>query len=106
MVVVLVAVQACLWAHASAVVQSAAAEGVQAASDLGGSLQSGEDRARTFLASAAPALVVSPEVQATVTDSGQVEMHVTATAESVLPWFHLSVGALRRSPVQGFRSDR
>ncbi|MHB8328484.1 MAG: hypothetical protein ACYDD6_02450 [Acidimicrobiales bacterium] len=105
MVVVLFAVQACLWAHAAALVQSAAAEGTQSACDLGGSVPAGVDRAREFLAAAASSVVVGPQVEARSPSGSWVEMRVTGTVESVLPWFHLSVSAIRRGTVEKFRSS-
>ena len=103
MIVVLVAVQACLWAHAGSLVQTAAAEGAQAACDLGGSTSAGVDRADQFLASSAAGSVTNPSVNATTPAAGTVEIRVEGTAESVLPWFHLTVTATRRGEVQGFR---
>lgn len=104
MLVVLVAVQACLWARATAMVQTAAAEGDQAACDLGGSMSSGIGRAQQFLASAASGSVTSPAVSGSVPVAGQVEIQVHATAEAIIPWLHLTVSASRRGDVQGFRS--
>lgn len=105
MVVVLVAVQACLWARASSLVNTAAAEGDQAACDLGGSMSSGVDRARQFLASTASASVASPTVSGSVPVAGQIEIQVQGTAEAILPWLHLTVSASRRGDIQGFRSS-
>lgn len=104
MLVVLVATQMCLWARASSVVQSAAAEGDQAACDLGGSIQAGAERARQFLASAAPATVAGARVDVTQPVVGQIQVSVQGTAESILPWLHLGVSATRRGDVQGFRA--
>ena len=105
MLVVLFAVQACLWAHAAALVQTAAAEGDQAACDSGGSVQTGVDRARQFLAATASSSVVDPSVSGSEPEDGQVEVDVSGTAESVLPWLHLTVSAVRRGAVQQFRSS-
>ena len=103
MMVVLVAVQACLWAHAGSLVQTAAAEGDQAACNLGGSTSAGVERATQFLASAASGSVTNTSVNATMPAAGTVEIRVEGTAESVLPWLHLTVTATRRGEVQDFR---
>lgn len=103
MLLVLFAVQACLWAHAASLVQSAAAEGDQAACDLGGSMSTGLDRARQFLASTASGSVSTPTVVASEPVAGQIEVQVRGVAESVIPWLHLTVSATRRADVQGFR---
>lgn len=105
MLLVLFGVQACLWAHAASLVQSAAAEGDQAACDLGGSMSTGVDRARAFLASAASASVSAPIVAASQPVAGQIEVQVRGVAESVIPWLHLTVSATRRADVQGFRPN-
>jgi len=104
MVVILFAVQACLWAHAAALVQNAAAEGDQAACDVGGSVQAGTDRARQFLTSAASSVVANPEVTSAAPSPGEIEIRVQGTAESVVPWLHVTVSAVRRGTVQEFRS--
>ncbi len=103
MLVVLIVVQMCLWAHAEALVQSAAAEGDRAACDLGGSMESGVDTAREFLASTGTASVVNPQVVGSTPVTGQVEVTVRGMAEAVVPWLHLTVSATRRGDVQGFR---
>ena len=104
MVLVLFAVQACLWAHAAALVQSAAAEGDQVACALGGSPGAGVDRAQAFLAATAAAVVAGPTVTSSEPAAGEVQIDVRGTAEGILPWLHLSVTASRRGTVQEFRS--
>lgn len=106
MLMVLVGVQACLWAHAGTLVQTAAAEGVQVACDRGGSVDAGIARAQQFLAEAGSSSVAAPQVQASEPAAGLVEVHVRGQAESVLPWLHLGVSATRRGTVQEFRSGR
>ncbi|HLX89309.1 MAG TPA: TadE/TadG family type IV pilus assembly protein [Acidimicrobiales bacterium] len=105
MVMVLLAVQACLWAHAAAIVQGAAAQGDQAACDLGGSIPGGIDQARQFMAGSESSLVANPVVTSSVPVAGEVEIDVRGTAESILPWLHLTVSARRRGVVQEFRSQ-
>jgi len=103
MVLVLFVVQAALWAHAAQVVGSAAAQGVQAATDLGGTLAEGEASAGAFVAS--DGSVVHPVVTVSAIPGGEVEVRVTATADSIVPLLHLDVGATRLGTLQQFRSS-
>ncbi len=105
MLLVLVAVQACLWAHAQALVQAAAAEGDQAACGLHSSPAAGLARANAFLAVAGPSSVTAPVVQVTEPAVGEVQVRVDATAESVVPWLRLRVSAVRLGTVQLFRGQ-
>jgi hypothetical protein len=102
MALVLLVVQAALWAHASQVVQSAAAQGLQAATDLGGTLADGEASAGTFLSS--DGSVGQPHVAVVAVPDGEVEVRVSAVATSIVPFFHLDVSAVRVGTIQEFRS--
>jgi hypothetical protein len=102
MALVLMVVQAALWAHAAQVVQSAAAQGVQAATDLGGTLAAGATSADAFLASENS--VARQHVTVAAVPDGEVEVRVTAIAPSIFPFFHLDVSAVRLGTVQQFRS--
>ena len=106
MLLVLVAVQACLWAHAHAIVQAAAAEGDQAACDLNGSPAAGLERAKAFLTAAAGSSVSSPVVSISQPAAGEIQVRVNAGVESVVPWLHLDVSAVRVGTVQTFRSQQ
>jgi hypothetical protein len=102
MLLLLFVVQSCLWVHAEQVVQSAAAQGVQAASDLGGSLAEGRRTAAAFLQS--DVSVVNPDVTIATMPRDEVQVQVRASAVSVFPFLHLAVGAVRRGSLQEFRS--
>lgn len=102
MVLVMFVVQASLWVHAAEVVQSAAAQGLQAATDLGGSLAGGEASATTFLS--LDKSVARPSVRVSAVPGGEVEVQVTAAASSIVPFFDLSISAVRLGTVQEFRS--
>ena len=102
MALLMFVVQASLWVHAAEVVQSAAAQGLQAATDLGGTLAGGEASATTFLSS--DRSVAQPHVRVSVVPGGEVEVQVTATASSIVPFFNLNVSAVRLGTVQEFRS--
>ena len=105
MVLILFIVQACLWAHADALVQSAAAAGQQAAADLGGSTDAGVQHAREFLSSTGSEVVQNVSVSAGAVGQGDVEVRVRGTVESILPWFQPTVQAVRTGPIQEFRSS-
>lgn len=104
MVIVLFVIQACLWARADQLVQSAAADGQRVAADAGGSPAAGVEAARQSLSGSSSA-VTDVQVTSRVTTGDVVEIDVSATAESIVPWLHVSVNALRSGPIQEFRSS-
>jgi hypothetical protein len=106
MVVLLFAVQACIWAHAEALVESAAAQGNQVADTSRGRTQPGVDQTRAVLAATASGVVVAPLVESRILPGDLVEIHVQAYAESVLPWLRLPVSADRIGTIQEFRAER
>jgi hypothetical protein len=103
MFVILVAVQACLWAHASSLVQAAATRGEEAACVVGGSLTGGVTEARMALADTASHIVLKPSVQAKVIPGDQIEVRVSGIADSIVPGFQLPVTATRVGSKQEFR---
>jgi hypothetical protein len=105
MLVVLLAVQVCLWAHAATLVQGAASAGEQAATAFGGSPVQGQIEAREELTATASQVVVNPSVQAQVTTGGVVEVKVSGTTEAILPWLRLPVSATRTGLRQEFRES-
>jgi TadE-like protein len=105
MMVILLVIQVCLWAHAATLVQGAATAGEQAATALGGSPAIGETEARGQLTATASQVVVDPSVNARVLTGGVVEVSVAGTAESIIPWLRLPVSATRTGLSQGFRES-
>ncbi len=105
MVVVLLAVQACLWAHAATLVQGAATAGEQAASVIGGSPAKGEQEAATVLTATGSAVVQNPSVQAQSLPGGEVEVRVSGSTEAIIPWLRLTVSATRVGLSQEFRES-
>jgi hypothetical protein len=105
MVVVLLAVQACLWAHAATLVQGAATAGEQAASVIGGSPAKGEQEAATVLTATGSAVVRNPSVQAQSLPGGEVEVRVSGSTEAIIPWLRLTVSATRVGLSQEFRES-
>ncbi len=103
MLAILLSVQICLWAHASALVQAAATRGDQAACVEGGSLAEGDAEARLALATSARQVVTNPSVKVTLLPGDEVQVRVTGTTESIVPGIHLPVSAVRVGLRQEFR---
>lgn len=103
MLVILLCVQVCLWAHTSTLVQAAASRGDQAACVENGSLTSGIAEARLALADTAHQVVEDTSVQASLMPGDEVQMRVTGVAESIIPGVHLAVSAVRVGSRQEFR---
>jgi hypothetical protein len=103
MVIVLLVVQVCLWAHAAALVQGAANVGEHAATALGGSPTSGEIEARAQLRATASKVVVDPKVSAHVLDGDTIVIRVSGNTESIVPWLRFPVSATRIGLRQEFR---
>jgi hypothetical protein len=105
MLIVLLAVQMCLWAHAATLVQSAASTGEQTATALGGSPSVGQTAARTELGATGGGLVLDQSVQTKVLPGDVVEITVSGRTEAIIPWLHLSVSATRDGQSQEFRES-
>jgi hypothetical protein len=103
MLVVLLVMQVCLWAQAASLVASAADQGDQAACVLGGTLEDGVSQARLTLAATTGREVTSPSVHAALLPGDTVRVEVSAKAESIIPWIHLPVSAIRTGLRQEFR---
>ena len=104
MVLLLLAVQFALWAHASQVVHTAASEGDASARSYGGGSQLGEARARDVLR-ASQSNVLGPAVQVTVLPGDEVTVTVRARAVSILPGIQLPVSATVAGSIQEFRAN-
>lgn len=105
MLVVLLAVQVCLWAYSATLVQGAASTGEQAATAFGGSPAQGQITAREELTATASQVVVNPSVHVQVTTEGAVEVTVSGTTEAIIPWLRLPVSATRTGLRQEFRES-
>jgi hypothetical protein len=106
MLVLLFAVQLCIWAHAATIVDSAAVQGSRDAELAGGSIQMGVGQAQLVLATDAKGVVVSPSVEGSIVTGDRVEVRIRAYAESVLPGIRLPVSSDSSGPIQEFRPDR
>jgi hypothetical protein len=104
MLVILLSVQAAMWAVAAEVVQGAASVGSETAAGEGGSLGSGDLAAREYLVSHGGKMISSPSVQVD-SASGFVEVRVRAWAVEIVPLLHLGVSAVRTEPLQEFRES-
>jgi hypothetical protein len=105
MVIVLLVVQICLWAHAATLVQDAATTGEQAATSLGGSSTAGQVAAQAELSLTADRVIVDPSVHSKDLTGGVVEISVSGTTEAIIPWLHLPVSATRDGIQQEFRES-
>ncbi len=102
MVVLLLAVQCALWAHAAQVVQLAAAEGDRIARADGGSAVAATSTARGVV-TAGNSSVTSASVVVDPLPGEEVAVTVDGRAVSVLPWVRLPVHATVAGPVQTYR---
>jgi hypothetical protein len=105
MLIVLLAIQACLWVHAATLVENAAAVGIQAATQVGGSPTQASDRVDVLLSETGSHVVLSPNVSITRLPIDEVEVRISASAESILPGIRLPVSATRTGLVQEFRQS-
>jgi hypothetical protein len=105
MVIMFLAVQMALWAHASSLVQSAATSGEQVATYLGSSPAAGLSRAQAELAATGHSVVQHPSVQVAVSGGGTIAIRVSGTVESIVPWLRLPVSATRTGLIQEFRES-
>ena len=104
MLVILLGVQAAMWAVASEVVQAAAAVGSETAAGEGGSAGGGTSAAQAYLAVHGGKMISTPSVKVKFS-SGFVTVRVNARAVEIVPLFHLGVSAVRVEPVQEFRES-
>ncbi len=105
MVVLLLAVQACLWAHAATLVQGAAGSGEQAAIVVGGTPSAGAHEAQAVLATTASQVVQNPSVEVRSLPGDLIEVRVSGTAEPIIPWLRLPVSATQIGVRQEFRES-
>lgn len=104
LLLVLLVIQFGLYYHAAHTAEAAAQEGARAARVEGASAADGDDRARSFMADAAPTLVHDVTIYATRdTDTARVE--VRGVVHAIVPGLNLSVHAEAASPVERFRAD-
>jgi Flp pilus assembly protein TadG len=104
MLLLLVAVQFCLWMHAAQVAQLAASEGDRVARSYGGGPSAGVDTARQVLQGQGSD-VTSPSVRVSVLPSDSEWLRVTGHAVSVVPGLSFAVSASATGPIQEFRSS-
>ena len=105
MLVVLFAVQACIWAHAATLVQNAAVQGDEAATVAGGSPSAGIAQAQSLLLATARQIVVGPSVEVTLLPGDMIQLRITGSAESVIPGMRFPVSAVRVGVLQEFRES-
>lgn len=104
MVILLVAIQFALWAHAAQVAQLAASEGDRVARSAHGGLAAGTIEADSVL-NGAGSDVASGSAVVTLLPGGQTRVIVHGRALGVFSWPPLPVSAQLVGPVQEFRSS-
>ena len=104
LVVLLLTVQAAMFAHARNVATAAAQEGLRAARLAAGSADAGRTAAAGFLAAAGDRVLTTPVVTADRT-AGVASVTVAGRALSVLPGLSLPVRAAATGPVERFTPD-
>ena len=105
MLIILLSIQAALWAEAAEVVQGAAAIGSETAAGSGSSTAAGVAATNSYLLVHGGHLVTRPSVSMSTSPRGVVEVRVDASAISIIPFLHLSVSAVRSEPLQKFRES-
>ena len=103
MLLILFAVQACLWVRAGTLVAEAAQRGQLAANLDGGSIQVGIDTARAALLHGADGAVEDVSVEGVFAPGDIGEVRVTARSEAIIPGLGLAVSAVGVGPRQEFR---
>jgi Flp pilus assembly protein TadG len=84
MLIILLAVQFGIWAHATHIAQATAAEALAAARVRGGTDAAGRQRAQQVLTQIGSPVLASPDIAISRT-AAAVTVHITGTAERVLP---------------------
>ena len=105
MLIILLSIQAALWAEAAEVVQAAAAIGSETATGSGSSTAAGVAATRSYLLDHGGRLVARPSVSMSTSSSGLVQVRVDGFAISIVPFLHLGVSAVRSEPLQEFRES-
>jgi len=103
MLLILLAVQACLWARAGMLVAEAAQRGQIVANVEGGSTQAGIGAARTVLSNSAAGTVEDVSINGAVAPGDMGVIRITARAASIIPGLDLPVSAVGVGPKQEFR---
>ena len=102
LLLIMLVVQLGLFWHANHVAQAAAQEGVRAARVVDGSADAGRERARAFVANAAPTLLHDVDITAT-RDGQTADVRVRATVQAEVPGLSLTVDVESRSPTERFQ---
>jgi Flp pilus assembly protein TadG len=104
LLLIMLIVQFGLYWHANHVAQAAAQEGVRAARMADGTAETGRERARAFVTSAAPTLLHDVDITAS-RNTQTAGVHVHATVQAVVPGLSLAVDVESRSPTEHFHGS-
>jgi len=105
MLIVLFAVQVCIWAHAATLVQNAASQGIEVATQAGSSPAAGVSDAQSLLAETAGQIVTGASVEESRQAGDVVQIQIVGHAVSILPGIHFPVSAVRVGEIQEFRES-
>jgi Flp pilus assembly protein TadG len=92
-------VQFALYFHALQIAQTAANQGLDAARVAGATDSAGQARSDAYLAALAGGVLHDGQARVRRT-AGRVEVHVTGTAEQVVPFLRLPIGVTATGPVE------
>jgi len=105
MVLLLAAVQMCLWVFADEAVQSVASHAAVVAAGTGGTAVLGQEAGQASAAQLAGPVLENPVVAVVVVGDSSVEVEVAGHVESILPWWRPTVRAVRMAVLQQFRES-
>ena len=100
---VLAGIQFALWSHAAHLARAAAEQGSQVASGYGSSAHAGTQAAYQFIATTGPGTLTGAQVSTTTLSGDTAQVIVTGRAQSLIPWFDLTVSATSDAPIQEYR---
>ena len=100
---VIVGIQFALWSHAAHLARAAAEQGSQVASGYGSSAHAGTQAAYQFIATTGPGTLTGAQVSTTTLSGDTAQVIVTGRAQSLIPWFDLTVSATSDAPIQEYR---
>lgn len=97
----LAVVQFALWQHAQHVAEAAAQRGAESARVEGGTNAQGQGVTQSAIQQIGGGLLLSPSVSVS-RSAGVVTVHVSGTAQQVVPFLSLGVSATAQGPVERF----
>ena len=100
---VILAIQCALWSHASHLARAAAEQGALSGAAYGATTTDGTKSAYQFISTYGPGGLNQPQVTTTNTAGNMIQVTVTGTPQTLIPWMTLRVSATSVEPQQVFR---